>query len=265
MRINFHPSLKDILVSVAFLLTAAVLVMSGLAAWEHFRKTPPYVDPQKFPVAGIDVSAHNGAIDFNKVKADGIDFVFIKATEGSDFRDTRFNENYAKARRAGLKTGAYHFFRFDRDGVEQAQNLLSALGGKKPELGVAIDVEKHGNVEGVDSTLIADRLIRMTEFLNLVGYRVTLYSNRDGYLDYIQKSVPGANLWICSFSPNPGNLEWTFWQYDHHGKVNGIEGDVDRNVFYGSRQEWNNFLEGAQWPYDRPPYRPAEPDSTIST
>ena len=152
-----------------------------------------------------------------------------------------------------MKIGAYHFFRFDRDGVAQGRNLLHAIGRRKLDLGVAIDIEEQSNATGVDSALIARRLVAMVEYLNLSGYRVTFYSNREGYYDYIREAVPGACLWICSFNRNPINAEWTFWQFDHHGRVKGIRGEVDLNVFCGSRSEWQNYLDGAQWPYDIPP------------
>lgn len=255
MKFDLHPDKHDILVSLGFLAVAALLVAVGYSAWMHFKTSPPYIDPERYPIMGIDVSAHNGMMNLDAAADAGIKFIFIKATEGSDFRDANFKINYAKARHAGMKIGAYHFFRFDRDGVEQAQNLVRAIGGRKLDLGVAIDVETHGNPSGIDSTLIAKRLIDMADFLNLVGYRVTFYSNRDGYLDYLQQSVPGSTLWICSFSPNPSNLEWTFWQFNHRGEIPGIRGDVDLNVFCGSAQDWENFLAGATWPYTKAPYR----------
>ncbi|MCM1378070.1 MAG: hypothetical protein NC097_06935 [Clostridium sp.] len=258
MKLPIHPSRHDIYATLAFLGVAALLVWVGWLTWLHFKTSPPYIDPEKYPVMGIDISSHNGMMNLDAAADAGIEFVFIKASEGVDFKDENFRINYQKAVHAGMKIGAYHFFRFDRDGVEQARNLLKVIGRRKLDLGVAIDVETHGNVQGVDSTLISNRLIDMAEYLNLEGYRVTFYSNRDGYLDYLQHTVPGSILWICSFSPNPGNLEWTFWQFDHHGKVAGMLREVDLNVFCGSRQDWENYLNGATWPYTQPPYSSAQ-------
>ncbi|MDE6010322.1 MAG: hypothetical protein K2F87_02590, partial [Muribaculaceae bacterium] len=212
----------------------------------------PYVDHERYPVRGIDISAHNGMMNLDAAAADGIDFVFIKASEGDTFRDANFRINYDKAWHAGMKIGAYHFFRFDCDGVSQGMNLVKAIGGRPLQLGVAIDVEETGNPEGVDSTLIARRLEAMTNYLHLSGYRVTFYSNRSGYYRYIHDLMPGTPLWICSFTPTPIEEEWSFWQYYHHGHVAGVPGEVDINVFCGSRSEWNNYLDGSVWPYDRP-------------
>lgn len=199
---------------------------------------------------GIDVSSHNGMMNLDAAARDGIEFIFIKASEGKSFRDPNFNINYQKASHAGMKIGAYHFFRFDVDGVKQAKNLLGAIGKRHLDLGVAIDVEQEGNAAGVDSIAIASRLEKMVEYLNLSGLRVTFYSNRAGYYDYIRDVAPGSCLWICSFQSDPINAEWTFWQYDHHGSVDGIRGDVDLDAFCGSRAEWQNYLQGSQWPYD---------------
>ncbi|MDE7382012.1 MAG: hypothetical protein K2N03_07805 [Muribaculaceae bacterium] len=252
-RAKIPIKLKDGLIGLIFTGVIALLVWSGITAWNHFMKTPPYIDPEKYPILGIDISSHNGDIDMQKVAEAGVSFVFIKASEGSDFRDNKFEENYHKAKKAGLKTGAYHFFRFDKDGVDQALNLTRAIGHRKLDLGVAIDVETHRNASGIDSVDIARRILEMTDFLNMVGYRVTFYSNREGYYNYLRESVPGMTLWICSFSSTPINAEWTFWQFDHRGKMPGIEGDVDLDVFCGNLSEWKNYLMGALWPYDKSP------------
>lgn len=240
---------KDMWVSIGFVLLAALLVCTSVWAYREFVSTPPYVDSEKYPIRGIDVSRHNGLMNLDAASAEGIEFIFIKASEGTDFRDENFRINYRKARHAGMKIGAYHFFRFDRDGVEQAQNLIGAVGHRKLDLGVVIDVEAHGNPEGVPLPVIADRLTRMKEYLNLLGYRVMFYTNRNGYYDYLEENFPGSPLWICSFSETPINAEWTFWQYNHRGHVSGIRGHVDLNAFCGTREQWEAFLAGDVWPY----------------
>ncbi len=241
MKLRIPPK-KDIWTAAGFLVLVVVLLFSCMWVWSLYLKTPPYVDPERYPVRGIDVSAHNGDIDFNAVHKDGIDFVFIKASEGTDFKDKNFATNYHNAKRAGMKTGAYHFFRFDKDGVDQAINFLSTTGNHRLDLGLAIDIEQQGNPENVDSTLIADRLTAMVEYLNLLGYRVTLYTNRSGYEKFLMDTFPGYPLWICSFSDHPIDADWSFWQYDHHGKINGIKGDVDLNTFNGSVKEWEELF-----------------------
>ena len=234
---------RDILAAIFFLAVICLLAFSAFWAYREYRTSPPYVDEEKYPVRGIDISRHNGQINFEKVKNDGMEFVFIKASEGTTHRDSLFSSNYEMARRAGLKTGAYHFFRFDSDGVEQALNFLGAVGHRFPDLGLVIDVEKAGNPKNVSPEDIRKRLSTMVEYLNLLGYRVMIYTNFEGYYDYIEEILPGYPLWICRFKENPINAEWTFWQYDHHGKVDGVKGDVDLNAFYGTREEWEDYLK----------------------
>ncbi len=241
--------LHDLKVSFAFLGVAVLLVFTSIWAYREFITSPPYIDPDKYPIRGIDVSSHNDMMNLDAAASSGIEFIFIKASEGDTFRDQNFNINYDKARHAGLKIGAYHCFRFDVGGVAQAKNFLQSIGRRKLDLGVAIDVEESRNAQGVDSVLIARRLNAMVEYLNLCGYRVTFYSNREGYYAYINEVAPGSCLWICSFNSTPINAEWTFWQYYHKGKVKGIRGNVDLNVFCGNRKEWENYLNGAEWPY----------------
>ncbi|MDE7115465.1 MAG: hypothetical protein K2O56_03460 [Muribaculaceae bacterium] len=235
------PPKKDIWTAAGFLVLTAVLAWSCAWVWEQYLTTPPYVDPERYPVRGIDVSSHNGDINLRKARKDGIDFVFIKASEGADFKDKNFVTNHAKALKAGMKTGAYHFFRFDKDGVDQAMNFLEAVGNRKLDLGLAIDIEKQGNPEGIAQETIVERLITMAEYLYLKGHRVTFYTNIAGYEEYLMEAFPGYPLWICSFSGHPIDAEWTYWQYDHHGKVNGIRGDVDLNTFNGTREEFESI------------------------
>lgn len=246
---------KDIAAAALFLCVCAGVVLASVWAYRSFISTPPYVDPVKYPVRGIDVSAHNGDVDMQRVRRAGIDFVFIKATEGTDFKDKAFRRNYANAVRAGLKTGIYHFFRFDRDGVEQALNLLKAVGPRRPELGLVIDIEQAGNPDSIPVQTVTDRLTSMVDYLNLLGHRVMFYTNRDGYYTYLAENFPGAPLWICAFYESPIMAEWTFWQYSHRGRIDGVKGEVDLDAFCGTRDEWKNYLDGQLWPYTRTPQR----------
>lgn len=233
---------KDLGVCIAFLVSALLLVAAGLWAYRQFIVSPPYVDPERYPVKGIDISHHNGLMDFKAAADDGVEFVFIKATEGESTRDPNFRFNYEKARDAGLKVGAYHFFRFDRDGTAQAMNFHDAVKMRDLDLGVVIDVERHNNPEGISDREIKERLAAMIDYLQMRGYRIMLYSNAQGYYELLHEEFGGMPLWICSFKKTPIEREWDFWQYYHHGKVRGARGEVDLNVFGGSREEWERYL-----------------------
>ncbi len=244
MRI-VHRRPQDYLVAVLFLIVTAALVYACLYVWNKRKDIPP-VDVSAYEVKGIDVSSHNGEIDFEKVRKAGMEFVFIKASEGETFRDAMFERNFDEARRAGLAVGAYHFFRYDKQGIEQAVNLYHALNGRIPELGVVIDLEDEGNPEGVDPDVIIRNVEEMIDYLNLRGLTVTFYTNKDGYNQFLRNAYAGHPLWICSFTQQPIDAEWRFWQYSHTGRVDGIQGDVDLNVYKGSAKEWADFLELAR-------------------
>ena len=175
---------------------------------------PSYPDPEKFAVLGIDISAHNGDINFEKVAADGISFVIIKATEGGTFKDKKFVENLQKARAAGLKVGAYHFFRFDTPGYMQGLNFLNSLRGRKLDLPVAIDIEECANPN----------------------------TNKNGHSRFVKGRLEGYPLWICSLVDEPTDMEWLFWQATHNGKVDGINHPVDINAFRGNLHDWQELV-----------------------
>lgn len=238
---------NDIFSFICFLLAGALLVWAAYTAWVNFRTSPPYVDREKYPVAGIDISSHNGDVNFKKAAANGIDFVWMKATEGVTFKDKNFCHNHEKAGEAGLNRGAYHFFRFDKDGVEQAINFIETIGDRTLELGVAIDIESSGNPENIDIELIKERLSSMVDYLNLRGIAPTLYCNKKDYYEYLADSFPGNSLWICSFSEDPISADWTFWQYSHKGTIKGVKGNVDLNVFKGSKADWLQFINSQQY------------------
>lgn len=224
---------KDILAALGFLAVMGMVVFGAWWACDRYRHPRAEVDFARYPVRGIDVSAHNGDISFPSVAGAGIRFVWIKASEGETVRDRRYARNVRAARDAGLQTGAYHFFRFDCDGVLQAMNLCQALDGEVPPLGVAIDVEIENNPDGIPDETVISNLESMADYLSLKGIPVTFYTNKEAYSRYIAERFADYPLWICSFSdyePVDDDTHWQYWQYSHAGKIPGIDGKVDENV-----------------------------------
>jgi lysozyme len=93
----------------------------------------------KFPIQGIDVSEHQGEIDWTRIDRRSVNFVFIKATEGGDFRDRQFQRNWLGAKNAGIARGAYHFFTFCKVGAVQAQNFIDTVPVDREILPPVID------------------------------------------------------------------------------------------------------------------------------
>jgi len=239
---------------LAAIVLALLLVAMGIAAWvvyknrveiQHWWRGEIKIDRNKYPIVGIDVSAHNGDIDFNKVRGDGFSFVIIKASEGEDYHDSKFSTNYDKARKAGLKVGAYHFFRKKTDGLNQAKNFLEMVGWRKLDLPLVIDVEDWSNDDQIKDERTQKHLDAMIDNLRSRGHKVMIYTNGDGYKKYIKNGQININLWLCAFK-QPEKLRHIphqMQQYSHWGKVRGIWGDVDLNVFNGSEQQWFKWLE----------------------
>ena len=231
-----------------------VVLMGAYVAWRYILPHSVSVDRYRYPVAGIDVSKHNGNIDFDQVRDDDYQFVFIKASEGKTYQDEAFGRNYRSARQAGLMVGAYHFFRKNRTGAEQARNFLDAIKGRPLDLPLVIDLEDDwGNGATVSRDTALERVMEMIGFLNDKGYQVMIYTNLDGYNKYYKDLLSDHDLWLCSFtSPDllPA-LPHRFQQFSHEGSVKGVDGDVDLNVWRGSKHEWNNYLEQVQQPSDR--------------
>ena len=230
---------------------ALVVLLGGYLAWRYILPHSVAVDRYRYPIAGIDVSKHNGDIDFSMVGDDNYQFVFIKASEGKTYKDEAFGRNYERARDAGLKVGAYHFFRKNRTGQEQADNFLGAINGKPLDLPLVIDLEDDwGNGATVSRQTAIERVMEMVNILTDKGYQVMIYTNFDGYEKYYKDMLGDHDLWLCSFtSPDLlPTMPHRFQQFSHEGSVNGVEGKVDLNVFRGSKREWSQYLEQVKQP-----------------
>ncbi|WP_297059302.1 glycoside hydrolase family 25 protein [uncultured Duncaniella sp.] len=199
---------------------------------------------KEYEILGIDVSAHNGDIDFEKVSKGGIEFVIIKATEGGTFKDRMFVDNVRKARKAGLKIGAYHFFRFDTPGYIQGLNFANSIHGRNLDLPAVIDIEEYTNPNLQRTKLVMSRVSEMADYLEKRGYRVMLYTNKKGHARFISGQLATYPLWLCSLGTPPEGIDCDIWQATHHGKVSGIDHEVDINVFTGTRPLWDRFASG---------------------
>ncbi|MDD7604708.1 MAG: GH25 family lysozyme [Candidatus Limisoma sp.] len=227
--------------ALGVLLILALLAASLYVLRIRLHHNSSEIVDNDYELVGIDVSSHNGKINFECVSGAGIDFVIIKASEGAAFRDSRFASNYDSAKDNGLAVGAYHFFRFDVDGTLQARNFVETIGDRDFDLPLVIDVEEHGNPYVFLRSKVVRQLRDMVDELTALEYRVMIYTNKDGYYKFIKDNFDDYPLWLCSLNRRP-ELDWTIWQYSHWGKVDGIQGDVDLNRFYGNLEQWKNWL-----------------------
>ena len=239
---------KIIILVIALTLIASVGIMLYLVKIRGVAHAVN-VSRDEYPILGVDLSSHNGDIDFNRLKADSVDFVMLKATEGTTFKDPKFNRNYTEARKAGIShIGAYHFFRFDTDGEMQAMNLINSLRGKTIDLPVAIDREEWTNPKHLDTDEVVTRLQAMIDYLEINGLTILFYTNKDGYQRFIRDRFDDYPLWICSFTDPPlgdDNNDWALWQYSHWGWTDACDTEVDLNTFNGDREQWLQWVKSS--------------------
>ncbi|QPC93981.1 GH25 family lysozyme [Mesorhizobium sp. INR15] len=214
---------------------AASLVVAGLAAaggFHYFRTFSP--DRDRYPIRGIDVSHHQGRIDWRRVAADDVAFAVIKATEGGDHVDDAFASNLQEARAAGLAVGAYHFFTFCRPGADQARNFISVVPHDQPLLPPVVDIEFGGNCpqRPTSEQLNAELQAFLGPVEAMFGKPAIVYLT-DEAADAYSGRIAVRPLWRRSLVLQPDRDDWVYWQYHNRGHVDGISGDVDLNVLQG--------------------------------
>ncbi|WP_068499790.1 GH25 family lysozyme [Paenibacillus kribbensis] len=202
---------------------------------------------KKSNAQGIDVSRYQGKIDWKAVKADGISFAFIKASQGQRYVDPTFISNAKGARAAGVLLGAYHFV--DATSVEAAKaearhfaEVLNQVGGAKTlDLTPVMDYENNpGNLS--KKLISAVALAFLLELERLMGRKPIIYTG-NAFAANFNASLGGYPLWIARYSETrvPTDTaawkQWDIWQYSDSGKVAGIKGNVDLNEFDGTVDE----------------------------
>lgn len=219
------------------------LVLAAVGAWGlmYFSSFSP--DRSRYPVRGIDVSRHQKDIDWQRVAADDVSFAIMKATEGGDWVDPLFAKNYRDAKAAGLRVGAYHFYRFNKTGAEQAKNFLATVPRDTDLLPPVVDVEFSGN--GPDRPAPEALAVEVKNFLDLVepafGKQAIIYIIGEAEQIY-GAALPDRERWVRSLLLHPGHDKWTYWQYHNMGRVDGIEGDVDLNVLQGDAETLGSLV-----------------------
>ena len=210
-----------------------VALAGGGAAYLYFQEYEP--DRARYPVRGIDVSHHQGTIDWQKVAKDDVAFAFIKVSEGGDHRDREFLRNFDEAKKAGVSVGAYHFFTFCRPAADQAKNFVDAVPPGATQLPPVVDLEFYGNCERRPSKEEFRR--ELETFLGTVETRfdrAAVYYVTDAFVDAYGDAMPKRRIWLRSILKEPDREGWVVWQYHPAGRVAGIAGDVDLNVLAGS-------------------------------
>jgi len=191
-------------------------------------------------IKGIDVSNWSGSIDFRAVKDSGVEVVYIQATEGTFYTDPYLQEFYREAKDNDLKVGFYHFFNPGNSPTprEQARYFIDAISGLDVDCRLAIDLEQTG---GLSSEELSNQAVEFLEDVKeFSGKDVVVYT----YTNFAQTKLDANSgigdypVWIAQYSTslpeyNPiwGN-EYVGWQYSDTGYIDGVEANVDLDIFY---------------------------------
>ena len=188
---------------------------------------------------GIDVSNWQGYINYEEVKRDGIEIVYIKASEGTNYKDPYFDVNYQNAKNNGLKVGFYHFLTAinTEEAEEQAKFFASVISKKVPDCKLVLDYEVFGGVPATQINQIARTFLETTK--KLTNKDVILYSDLYNSRTVFSKELAqDYQLWVANYTSSQ-NLQnansnwknWIGWQYSSTGIISGINGYVDRDVY----------------------------------
>lgn len=199
-----------------------------------------------YAIQGIDVSRYQLNINWEKVAQQGIHFAFVKATEGATHLDTLFDKNWKAINAAGIRRGAYHFFRPNTDPLLQAQHFIDHVDLAAGDLPPVLDIEVLDNNH--PTLIIASLKIWLDTIYQHYGVRPVLYTNLKYYNKHLAGHFDDYPLWIARYSKEEPVLacgrDWQFWQYGNRGNLLGVDGYVDFNVFYGDWMDLDQLSFG---------------------
>lgn len=215
---------------------------------------------------GIDVSRYQGTINFEQVKAHGIEVVYIRAGEGYDYIDSYFERNYKNALNAGLKIGYYHYVTASNttEAKQQAEFFYTLIKGKTIDCYPAMDFEVFPGLSDAEINEIARAYLETLS--RLLGYSAAIYTDVNNIETLWDSSLSQYPLWVAEYGTGtPQSIgSWTKWsgfQYSDMGNVNGIRGYVDLDYFKDSM-----FIAPSERPEPEPMPEPApDPNPTDQT
>ena len=219
----------------------------GTAGSMHDPTPPDFlaqstICPGSNRVYGIDVSYYQGNIDWGKVRAAGKQFAIIRVSDGTGFRDPKFETYWKEAKAAGLLVGAYQFFRPTQDVNAQADllvNKLNSVGFGGADLPPVIDVEVR---DGVSSATVASRVNAWLERVKSRTGRLPALYTSPGFWSGMGTPNPLPYMWVAHWGVTCPSVPWggarlRFWQYSSTGSVSGISGHVDLDQYNGTLDE----------------------------
>ncbi len=237
----------------------------GILGWSGCAEPAPPLEtddlaatvcPGGATVLGIDVSYYQGTINWPSVANDGVEFAFIRVSDGLTYYDSQFQSNWVGAANAGLYRGAYQYFRPAQDPVDQANLLIdeiNLLGGLQAgDLPPVIDVETDDNLSA--AAVVNGIQLWLDQVESAFGVPPIIYTSSWAWSSYAGSSTQftAYPMWAASWTYDPNDCpyipdpwsDWEFWQYSDSGSVNGISGAVDLNLFNGDGVDLDDYAVG---------------------
>ena len=188
---------------------------------------------------GFDVSQFQGDIHWEEIDSVEhkfpLQFVLIRATAGNDKQDTRFNDNWAAAKKQHFIRGAYHYYRPNENSLEQAENFIKTVKLYKGDLPPVLDIEKLPENQSIDSLKVGLKrwLKRIDEHYKV---RPIIYTGEKYYTDFLKEDFPEYTFWVANYNFFVENIkdDWLFWQFTEKARIKGIEERVDLNIYNGT-------------------------------
>jgi lysozyme len=241
-----------VIVLAVTLLVAVIIIMTERYSYHNSPRQPVnthlHQRINKFQIHGIDISHHQGVIDWQQVKhpdsTQRFNFAFIRATVGMN-KDQRFKENWEAALDQGFSRGAYHYYWSNVNSTKQAYHFIETVSIAKGDLPPVLDIEDISNVQNKKS--LRKGLKNWIQIIEThYGVKPIIYSGEAFYRDVLKADAyfnDYPRVWIANYNgvASP-RISWDFWQYTNRMSVNGIETLVDANVFKGSLEEFNRLL-----------------------
>lgn len=229
-----------------YLLFLSLVILLGFITYKIQERKNIHKEFDKFfsqwKVYGVDVSEYQGAIKWSKVShifgEHKIYFAFIRATAGNNKVDGKFVKNWNAIKSTNILRGAYHYYRPNENSIEQANNFIKTVKLSKGDLPPVLDIEKISSIQSLKKLKVG-----LKKWLNKVekhyGVKPIIYSGSSYFTNYLKKEFGSYDLWIANYNRTkvPVKHDWKIWQYSDKGRVKGINGKVDINVFDGEIEE----------------------------
>ncbi len=238
------------------IVAASLILMPGVALADDSRAT------------GVDVSKWQGSIDWPQVAGSGVDFAFVRVSDGTGYNDEYFDRNWKGTKDAGLVRGVYQFFRPTQDPVAQANLLCDRVGKLAPgDLPPVLDLEV---TDGASSEQIARNVAAWSDVVEKrLGVKPIIYVSPGFWSGLSPKPrIDGIDLWVAHWGVSSPDIPsgwgaWKFWQTSSTGSVPGISGNVDTNFFNGSVEDLKKYA--AEHSPAPPPPPPPPPEKVTVT